>query len=283
MTALLLTVLGCSSLVLLPRVQWGGKRGAAQHRCSSFMVSERHNQAYKESIKLYAALEPSSPMPATLELVAHTPIETMYHQGHLVHETVRPLLRPDECQAVVDESEEWADRAGSTVLDYYCALLPSLSSTSSPTRTLLPRKVPHLPPPPPAHVSHSILVACITRHPPAPNSTSRRLDVQAAFQPPDHRHPVAGAASDTQVVQSAVPRQDLPDARPSLRWDAPQPSRAPGRRCICSQIQCDGWPNIPLTPSRWLGNYPPITLQLPFNCPPIALQLPPQLNPPIKP
>lgn len=176
MTALLLTVLGCSSLVLLPRVQWGGKRGAAQHRCSSFMVSERHNQAYKESIKLYAALEPSSPMPATLELVAHTPIETMYHQGHLVHETVRPLLRPDECQAVVDESEEWADRAGSTVLDYYCALLPSLSSTSSPTRTLLPRKVPHLPPPRPCVTLHSGRM----HHTPPPRA---ELDEQAAGRP----------------------------------------------------------------------------------------------------
>ena len=275
MTALLLTVLGCSSLVLLPRVQWGGKRGAAQHRCSSFMVSERHNQAYKESIKLYAALEPSSPMPATLELVAHTPIETMYHQGHLVHETVRPLLRPDECQAVVDESEEWADRAGSTVLDYYCALLPSLSSTSSPTRTLLPRKVTHLPPPPPmchtpfwSHASHA----------PPPRRTRRAggWTSKRHFNHPTTDIPLQELPRTLKWFNQLCLDRIYPMLGQAFDGMLPNPRALRVADAFVVKYNATGGQTF-LSPHRdgsvitlqLPSNYPPITLQLPSNCPPI--------------
>ena len=31
---------------------------------------------------------------------------------HLVHTSAEPLLTPDECDAIIAESEEWATRAG---------------------------------------------------------------------------------------------------------------------------------------------------------------------------
>ena len=74
------------------------------------MVSERHNQAYKETIKSFAAMNASSPLRpfASDELSSHTPLGEM----HLVHESTAPLVTEEECAAVVQESEEWARGRG---------------------------------------------------------------------------------------------------------------------------------------------------------------------------
>ena len=79
-----------------------------RHSAPSMMVSERHNQAYKETIKLF------DPLPTWADL-PHIPLNSAVpgpDGGHLVHTSGEPLLTPAECQAIVDESEEWAHKAG---------------------------------------------------------------------------------------------------------------------------------------------------------------------------
>ena len=72
------------------------------------MVSERHNQAYKETIKLFEPLLPDAPL-HRFPLVSHLPGP---EGGHLVHTSAHKLLMDHECQAIIDESEQWAARAG---------------------------------------------------------------------------------------------------------------------------------------------------------------------------
>ena len=71
-------------------------------------VSERHNQAYKETIKLFEPLAPDAPL-NPVPLVSHVP----HPDGDcLVHTSAQPLLSADECETIVSEAEEWAARAG---------------------------------------------------------------------------------------------------------------------------------------------------------------------------
>lgn len=72
------------------------------------MVSERHNQAYKESMKLFSPLAPDAPL-HHFPTVAHVPGPD---GDHLVHTTAEPLFTQEECAMIVAESEEWAERAG---------------------------------------------------------------------------------------------------------------------------------------------------------------------------
>ena len=74
------------------------------------MVSERHNQAYKETIKLFEPLPPDAPL-HKVPLVSLVPDAD--GEGHLVHTTAEPLLTAVECDYIVEESEQWAARAGS--------------------------------------------------------------------------------------------------------------------------------------------------------------------------
>ena len=100
MPSMLLTVLPSALLGLLL---------GAPRRCSPpVMVSERHNQAYKETIKQFDPLLPTAPL-HYVPLVSHVPGP---EGEHLIHTSQEPLLTPAECQAIVDESEEWANRAG---------------------------------------------------------------------------------------------------------------------------------------------------------------------------
>ena len=72
------------------------------------MVSERHNQAYKQTIKLFEPLPVDAPL-NKCELISHVPGPD---GGHLVHTTAEPLLTAQECDMIIEESEEWAARAG---------------------------------------------------------------------------------------------------------------------------------------------------------------------------
>lgn len=72
------------------------------------MVSERHNQAYKETIKLFDPLAPDAPL-HRYPVESHVPGPD---GGHLVHTSAEPLFSAAECQWVVDEAEEWASQAG---------------------------------------------------------------------------------------------------------------------------------------------------------------------------
>jgi len=80
-----------------------------RRRCSSIhAVSERHNQAYKETIKLFEPLLPDAPA-RQFPLISHVP----HPDGdHLVHSTAEPLFSAEECAAIVTEAEEWAQRKG---------------------------------------------------------------------------------------------------------------------------------------------------------------------------
>jgi len=80
---------------------------AVRHRGPS-CVSERHNQAYKETIKQFAPLAPDAPL-HRVPLISHSPDAD---GNHLVHTTAQPLFTADECAAIVAEAEEWATRAG---------------------------------------------------------------------------------------------------------------------------------------------------------------------------
>ena len=80
------------------------------------MVSERHNQAYKETIKQFAAMNASSHLRLFEpdEIHSYTPIESpIFMHGdvcHLVHNSAAPLVTAEECAAVIQEAEEWAER-----------------------------------------------------------------------------------------------------------------------------------------------------------------------------
>jgi hypothetical protein len=79
------------------------------------MVSERHNRAYMETIKLFDPLPAdAAPLPSEDEgrvpLSSHVPGPD--GEGHLVHTTRGPLLTAEECDAIINESEEWALREG---------------------------------------------------------------------------------------------------------------------------------------------------------------------------
>ena len=83
------------------------------------MVSERHNQAYKESIKQFAAMSPDAPL---RPFAAHELISTnALHfpecgrdspPVNLIHISAEALVRLDESEAVIAESEQWAHAAG---------------------------------------------------------------------------------------------------------------------------------------------------------------------------
>lgn len=73
------------------------------------MVSERHNQAYKETIKLFKPLAPDAPL-YRFPLISHTPGPV---DGEcLIHTTAEPLLTSKECNYIIGEAEEWAARKG---------------------------------------------------------------------------------------------------------------------------------------------------------------------------
>ena len=80
------------------------------------MVSERHNQAYKETIKLFKPLEPDAPLNRVpiISLVPG-PDDGVCNCDHLVHTTAEPLVTAEECNFIIDESEEWARRARHTL------------------------------------------------------------------------------------------------------------------------------------------------------------------------
>lgn len=87
------------------------QRNAGRHPVT--MVSERHNQAYKESIKLFEPLPKDAPLDdVVFPLQSYVPGPAEYDGECLVHTTTEPLLTAGECQAIVDESEDWATRAG---------------------------------------------------------------------------------------------------------------------------------------------------------------------------
>jgi len=95
-----------SGLALTPRLVL---RAARPPRCAPpALVSERHNQAYKETIKLFEPLAPDAPL-RRVPLASHVP----HPDGDcLIHTTTEPLLSAAECAAIVAESEEWAAREG---------------------------------------------------------------------------------------------------------------------------------------------------------------------------
>ena len=74
-------------------------------------VSERHNQAYKETIKLFKPLEPDAPLNRVpLFSLSPGPDDGICNgiadpPCHLVHTTAEPLVTLEECDAIVDESE----------------------------------------------------------------------------------------------------------------------------------------------------------------------------------
>ena len=83
-------------------------------RCSvPVAVSERHNQAYKETIKIFDPLPPDAPLQGTLQrdfsLNSHVPGP---HGDNLIHTTSSPLFTAEECNAIIEEAEQWASRAG---------------------------------------------------------------------------------------------------------------------------------------------------------------------------
>jgi hypothetical protein len=71
-------------------------------------ISERHNQAYKETIKLFEPLPRDAPLHRT-PLISHV---TGPDGVGLVHTTAEPLLSAQECEYIIGEAEEWAARAG---------------------------------------------------------------------------------------------------------------------------------------------------------------------------
>lgn len=83
--------------------------GASHRRCGTpLAISERHNQAYKETIKLFEPLPRDAPLHRT-PLISHV---TGPDGGGLVHTTAEPLLSAQECEYIIGEAEEWAARAG---------------------------------------------------------------------------------------------------------------------------------------------------------------------------
>ena len=81
--------------------------GARRH-VAPVMVSERHNQAYKDTIKLF------EPIPLDAPLI-HLPLESKVlgpEGDHLIHTSEWPMLSSRECDAIVAEAEEWAARKG---------------------------------------------------------------------------------------------------------------------------------------------------------------------------
>ena len=73
-------------------------------RCSPpVAVSERHNQAYKETIKLFEPLPPDAPL-NLVELVSHVPPPgDGIAEDYLVHTSAVPLLTSEECELVIQE------------------------------------------------------------------------------------------------------------------------------------------------------------------------------------
>ena len=87
-------------------------RAGARRRGAPCMVSERHNLAYKETMKLFDRLPVDAPL-NRFPLVSYVKGDDVYHGGdHLVHATAEPLLTKEECDAIIAESEEWAEREG---------------------------------------------------------------------------------------------------------------------------------------------------------------------------
>ena len=80
-----------SGLALTPRLVL---RAARPPRCAPpALVSERHNQAYKETIKLFEPLAPDAPL-RRVPLASHVP----HPDGDcLIHTTTEPLLSAAEC------------------------------------------------------------------------------------------------------------------------------------------------------------------------------------------
>ena len=77
-------------------------------------VSERHNQAYKETIKQFDPLPADAPL-NYVELESHVPgPRDGIAEDHLVHTTTKPLLTNEECDLVIHE---------------VCILLPRPSSS----------------------------------------------------------------------------------------------------------------------------------------------------------
>ena len=72
------------------------------------MVSERHNQAYKESMKLFEPLPPEAPLVHT-PLISYTPGPDVSDitglRGHLIHTTTEPLITRQETEYIIDECE----------------------------------------------------------------------------------------------------------------------------------------------------------------------------------
>jgi len=82
------------------------------------MVSERHNQAYKESMKWFAQMNSSSAMRsfAPAEVISWgsllPPGESNFEPLYLVHESAGPLFTQEECDAVIAESEAVSEAMG---------------------------------------------------------------------------------------------------------------------------------------------------------------------------
>ena len=101
-----------SSVVTASFHSWSSPTCAASRCGTPFAVSERHNQAYKETIKLFEPIPPDAPM-NFVPLESHVPsANDGIANDLLVHTTATPLLTPLECEYIVGESEEWAARQG---------------------------------------------------------------------------------------------------------------------------------------------------------------------------
>ena len=96
----------CSGLELTPRLLHSS--GALRRHPPPFAVSERHNQAYKETIKQFSPLPKDAVLHPT-PLMSYVPGPD---GGYLVHTSAQPMLSSNECEAIVAECEEWAVAAG---------------------------------------------------------------------------------------------------------------------------------------------------------------------------
>jgi len=74
----------------------------------ALMVSERHNQAYKDTIKMFSPLPTNAPL-HSIPLESHV---AGPDGGCLVHSSAEPIFSALECAYMVGEAEEWAARAG---------------------------------------------------------------------------------------------------------------------------------------------------------------------------
>lgn len=102
MVGRMLAVLSCAAALRLPH--------RAPHRRSPQpqMVSERHIQGYKETMKLFEPLSPDAPL-RHFPKASHVPGPD---GACLVHSTLEPLLTAQECGYIIEEAEAWAEREG---------------------------------------------------------------------------------------------------------------------------------------------------------------------------